>query len=132
MKIAVASDDGNDVALHTGRCRRFVIYETTGSAVRRAEARTNGFTAHALGQCQSQEHEPGTGTHSHAALIDALEDCSALVTRGLGPRLVAELVSRGIEVYLCTEQVADKAALLCATGQLPKAGHGGGCCCHHE
>lgn len=133
MKFAVASDDGVDVALHTGRCRKFVIYEVAGTAVRRAEVRTNGFTAHAMGQCQGhQEHEPGAGPHSHGALIDALGDCSALVTRGLGPRLVAELMARGVEVYLCADQGADEAACLCAAGQLPKARPGGGCCCHHE
>ena len=133
MRIAVASDNGVDVAMHTGRCKGFVIYELADEAATRIEQRVNGFTAHATGQCQGEHsHEPGAGHHSHGALVDALADCAALVTRGLGPRLVADLAARGIEGYMCPDQSSDYAAQLCEQGRLPKARPGGGCCCHHE
>ena len=132
MKIAVASDNGSDVALHTGRCQGFVIYEVNGSAATRLEHRANTFTAHALGQCDGHGHEEGASHHSHGPLLAALSDCSVLVTRGLGPRLVADLAARGIDVYLCPVENADEAASLYAQGILPRARAGGGCCCHHH
>ncbi len=133
MKIAVASDDGMNVALHTGRCQGFVIYEVVGSAAKRLEHRVNGYTAHAQGQCEGEHsHEHGESHHSHGPLVNALADCAALVTRGLGPRLVSDLAARGIEVYMCPGEVADEAAQLCAQGQLPKARPGSGCCCHRH
>lgn len=131
MKIAVASDDGTNVALHTGRCRGFLIYETTGPTATRLEHRVNGYTAHAQGQCHGEHtHGHGESHHSHGPLVDALADCAALVTRGLGPRLVLDLAARGIEVYMCPDSSADDAAQLYAQDRLPKARPGGDCCCH--
>jgi predicted Fe-Mo cluster-binding NifX family protein len=133
VKIAVASDDGVGVAMHTGRCRGFVIYDVAGPAATRLEHRVNGYTAHAQGQCEGyHDHDAGVGHHSHGPLVDALADCAALVTRGLGPRLVADLGARGVEVYTCADENADSAAQMFAQGQLPKARPGGGCCCHRE
>jgi len=130
MKIAVASDDGVNVALHTGRCRGFVIYEITSTTANRQEHRVNGYTAHAQGQCKG-EHPHGENHHAHGPLVDALADCAAMVTRGLGPRLIADLAARGVEVYMCQTESADEAAMMYAQGQLPKARPGTGCCCHH-
>jgi predicted Fe-Mo cluster-binding NifX family protein len=129
MKIAVASDDGVNVALHTGRCRGFVIYEVAEKSAIRLEHRDNGFTAHALGQCGGEHsHEPGSSHHSHAPLVDALSDCRALVTRGLGPRLVVDLAARGIEAYVCLAEGADEAAEQYAQGILARAASTGSCC----
>ena len=113
MKVAVASDDGINVAQHTGRCRGFVIYEITDTTANRLEHRVNGYTAHTQGQCQGEHaHAPGESHHSHGPLVDALADCTALVTRGLGARLIVDLAMRGIQVHMCPTESADEAALL--------------------
>lgn len=132
MKIAVASDDGTNVAQHTGRCRKFAIYEVTGTTANRLEHRVNGYTAHAQGNCSGEHaHAPGESHHAHGPLVDAMADCAALVTRGLGQRLILDLAMRGVEVYMCPIESADEAAMLYAQGLLPRARPGDGCCCHH-
>jgi predicted Fe-Mo cluster-binding NifX family protein len=128
MRIAVASDNGVDVAAHTGRCRGFVVFEINGQDAVRGEHRENAFTAHAQGACTGEHHAAGEH-HSHGPLLDALSDCRVLVTRGLGPRLVADLAARGIEAYVCEVEQADEAARLYAQGQLARAA-GTGCCRH--
>jgi predicted Fe-Mo cluster-binding NifX family protein len=128
MRIAIASDDGAAVAAHTGRCRGFVIYEVDGHTAVRIEHRINTFTAHAQGECRG-EHGAATEHHSHGPLIDALNDCRVLVTRGLGPRLVADLAAQGIEAYVCNTERVDDAAQRYAQGQLARAASTG-CCCH--
>jgi predicted Fe-Mo cluster-binding NifX family protein len=128
MRIAIASDDGAAVAAHTGRCRGFVIYDVNGPAAVHIEHRINASTAHARGECRG-EHGTTTEHHSHGPLIDALSDCRVLVTRGLGPRLVADLAAQGIEAYVCNTEKADDAAQQYALGQLARA-TGTGCCCH--
>jgi predicted Fe-Mo cluster-binding NifX family protein len=128
MRIAVASDDGVRIAQHTGRCQGFVIFEVGGNMARRVEHRTNTFTAHVQGACDGHHAgSPGTAHHTHTPLVEALADCRVLVTRGLGPRLVADLAARGIEAYVCTAELVDDAAALYARGELPKAS-GVGCC----
>jgi predicted Fe-Mo cluster-binding NifX family protein len=129
MKIAVASDDDATVAAHTGRCRGFTIFELSGQSATRVDHRANTFTAYAQGQCQG-EHAPGHEQHSHTPLLDALGDCRILITRGLGPRLVADLAARGIDAYVCTAERVDEAAQQYAQGCLPRAA-GVGCCGRH-
>ncbi len=130
MKIAVASDDGTNVAQHTGRCAGFVIYEIEGEKVSLREYRSNGFTAHALGQCTGDHSHESGSHHSHGPLVHALADCRALVTRGLGPRLIADLAACGVEPYVCLAETANEAADQFAKGTLIRAMPGGGCCCH--
>lgn len=128
MRIAVASDDGAGVAAHTGRCAGFVVFDIGAQEAARVEYRVNTFTAHAQGQCQGT-HSGAGEHHSHGALMDALSDCSVLVTRGLGPRLIADLASRGIEAYVCEAERAEEAAQQFAAGRLARA-TGCGCCRH--
>jgi nitrogen fixation protein NifB len=131
MRIAIASDDGVNVAMHTGRCRGFVVYEVDNGVASRKEYRENRFTAHALGQCGNHDaREPSSSHPSHAPLAEALADCSALVTRGLGPRLVADLAARGVQSYLSAAETADEAAAQYARGMLLPASAAGSCC-HH-
>jgi predicted Fe-Mo cluster-binding NifX family protein len=128
MRIAVASDDGVDVAAHTGRCRGFVVFDVDGPEATRSEYRPNTYTAHARGEC-SGDHQHADQQHSHGALLDAIADCRVLVTRGLGPRLIADLAAQGVEAYVCEATQANEAAHQYAQGRLAKAA---GCsCCRH-
>ena len=74
MRIAIASDDGQRIAQHTGRCSCFVIYDTDGGQAVRREERVNNFTAHAQGLCDDSSPDHG-GEHkhqSHDSLLDNL------------------------------------------------------------
>lgn len=130
MKIAIASDDGRHVAMHTGRCQGFAIFEVANHTATQTEYRRNTFTAHARGEC-SGEHDPAghTGHHSHEPLLTAIADCCVLVTRGLGPRLVQDLAAYGIETFVCTAEDVETAARQYAEGQLQRM-KGTGCCRH--
>jgi len=129
MRIAIASDDGQIIASHTGQCRSFVIFDIDQQSATRVEHRANTFTGHARGECDGA-HEHGAGHHSHGPLVEAISDCRVLVTRGLGPRLVADLAAHGIDAYVCQAERVEDAARLFAQGQLPRAA-GTGCCRHH-
>lgn len=120
MRIAVATDDGEQIAAHTGRCRGVVIFEVEAGVPRRVEERRNTFTAHARGECGGHEVASPGGHHSHAGLIDALADCQVLITRGMGPRLVADLSARGIDPFVSGVEGVDEAATLFAQGKLPR------------
>ena len=135
MRIAIATEDSSTVAAHTGRCAAFAIFDIADGKAMRLEDRPNTFTGHARGEC----HHTGEGAathshqgpehkhHSHHSLLDALADCKALVTRGLGPRLVADLRSRGIDVHVCSVKSVEQAAEYFARGHLPRLTDGG-CC----
>ncbi|MCG3137859.1 MAG: hypothetical protein HJJLKODD_01714 [Phycisphaerae bacterium] len=129
MRIAVASDDGRRIAAHTGRCAGFVIYDVQGNAPQRVEYRQNRYTAHAQGECDGAHDHGGDAHHSHGPLVAALADCRVLITRGLGPRLVADLAVHNIEAYVCNVTDADEAAGQYTAGQLLRVQGTG--CGHH-
>lgn len=131
MRFAVATDDGAEVARHTGRCRRFMIFDAeNGAAIRRAD-RENQFTEHVRGHHQEDaaEHAPHGG-HAHDDLLKALSDCQALVSRGMGPRLVQDLEQHGITPHVCDVDSVDAAAERFAQGKLPRL-TGPGAACRH-
>lgn len=124
MRIAIATDDGTDVAAHTGRCRSFAIFDVEGQEAKQVELRPNDFTAHAQGQCVGHTHTAEHAhqhQHSHAGLLAALADCRVLVARGMGPRLHADLAAHAIDAYVCDVLRVDEAAARYARGALPRA-----------
>ena len=130
MKIAFASDDGTTIAAHTGRCQGFVIYEIVDDQAVRLDYRENEFTGRARGECDAA-HEKGRSHDeaygSRAPLLQALGDCCAVVSRGMGPRLDADLTALGVDAYICDADDVDAAAQDFAAGRLSRAA-GRGCC----
>lgn len=129
-RIAIASDDGQTIAAHTGRCAGFVVFEVNDGVAQRSAVRPNTFTVHARGECQDTGgHDVAHVHHSHSALVDAISDCCALVTCGLGPRLVADLTERGIDAYVTNVTSVQQAAQDFASGRLVRVA-GTGCTRH--
>jgi predicted Fe-Mo cluster-binding NifX family protein len=108
MKIAVASNNENNVTGHLGRCRGFLIYEIEGDKVISKEYRENVFTHHHL-HGSEENHEHG---HSHTGLIEGLKDCSVLIFNSGGWRVIEDLKSNNIYPFLTNETDADKSVRL--------------------
>ena len=120
MKIAIASDDGKQIASHTGRCACFVVFDVKNAQIVDCEVRPNTFTLHARGNCSGAPegaHRSG-GSGRHDSLLDALSDCQVFICRGMGPRLVTDLHGRGIKVVFCSETDVQEAASKFASGTL--------------
>jgi len=98
MKVAVASSDGVSISEHFGRSKCFIIFEIEADKVKSREVRENSFTAFARGECQEQghSHQP----HSHSSIINALQDCQAVLCYGMGLRAAEELRANGIEPFI--------------------------------
>jgi predicted Fe-Mo cluster-binding NifX family protein len=108
MKIAVASDNNKNVTGHLGRCRGFIIYQTDGELIISKEYRDNLFTHHRL-HGHSEEH---SHNHSHSALAEGLSDCSVLLFKSGGWRVIEDLKSVNIYPFLTDEEDADTAVVL--------------------
>lgn len=130
MRIAIASDDREHVASHTGRCQGFAIYETDEAIATPVEYRENGFTAHAQGLCTGEHAKDGQEHHSHGPLLDAIADCGALISRGMGPRLLADLTARGILPCICSADNVTEASRQFVEGQIQHSSRSG--CCRHD
>ena len=120
MKIAIASNDLKHVTGHLGRCKSFIIYNAESGKITGKEIRQNTFTHHSQGNHDEQHHhEHGGGHHhSHAALVDALKDCEAVIFQSGGWRVIEDLKAGNIVPFLTDERMADEAAEKYLKGEL--------------
>jgi predicted Fe-Mo cluster-binding NifX family protein len=130
MKIAVAALDQTHVSPHFGRSPHFMVYEVQDGKVLSHEARPNGFTPHAQGQCSGEHHGTEHAHHGHASVIEALKDCQAVLCFGMGWRAAADLKAAGIQVGLLeSDCTPEEAAALYAQGRVSTSQEGF-CRCH--
>ena len=95
MKIAVASQNRRDITDHTGRCRKFWIYEIENGTIAN-KALLELAKEQSFHDSSPQDPSP-------------LDDMQVLITGGMGTGLVRRLENRGIEPLITTESNPDKA-----------------------
>ena len=119
MRIAIASDDGQTVACHTGRYPYLIIYEIAGRQVRRVDLRPNPAAAPASATNGEARISPLSYNYpTPDAPTSAIADCQALVTGAFGARLPFDLRDRTIAVYVCATTSPEQAAQDFAAGRL--------------
>jgi predicted Fe-Mo cluster-binding NifX family protein len=113
MKIAVASDDGKTIAGHFGRVRGFVICSIEEGKVKSSEYRPNTFTGHARG-LEGADH----GIDRHGPILEALSDCRAVISGGMGRRIQEDLARANIEVFVTEHGDVESAVESYLSGRL--------------
>lgn len=128
MKIAVVSDDSKTIASHFGRAAGFIIFDIDNGQIVNREYRPNNITHHHLANAihQPEEHQP----HSHTGILEALEDCQAIISCGMGRRMFVDFQSVGKDVYITDVFDADEAVQKYIKGELPNYPDRG--CSHHH
>ncbi|NOQ13364.1 MAG: nitrogen fixation protein [Methyloprofundus sp.] len=95
MKIAVASQNRKEITDHTGRCRKFWIYEIESKMI----------VNKALLELSKEQSFHDSSPHD----FSPLEDVQVLIAGGMGSGLVRRLENMGIEPLSTTETSPDKA-----------------------
>ncbi len=126
-KIAVATNDGQRVTGHIGRCRSFMIFELNCEKIVNKELRENMFTHHRMHH-EHQHHGEGGG-HSHSDLINGLKDCSYLISSGGGWRVVEDLKQNNITPIFSDVELIDEALDKFMKGELKDDA---GLICRHD
>jgi predicted Fe-Mo cluster-binding NifX family protein len=112
VKIAVATEDGSTVAQHFGRAPKYRVLTVVNGRVTERELRPKaGHQTFAGGP------EPTPG-EKHAAMIDAVADCTAVIAGGMGPGARRAIQTAGLSVVLTGVTDADAAAVGFATGEI--------------
>ncbi len=120
MRVAVASQDGESISAHFGRCACYIIFDAEDGSVLRKELRQNTHTSHGAGNCHTAGH--GDQPHSHAAVVQALHDCQAALCYGMGWRAADELMQNGIQpVIVDRKRSPEEAVALYVQGKLAPA-----------
>jgi predicted Fe-Mo cluster-binding NifX family protein len=117
MKVAVVSDDQTTIAAHFGRAQGFMVYTVEDGKVVSKDWLPNTFTAHMHGHAQ-QEHGAGQHGHGHGPVLNALAECDAVISGGMGRHAYTDLTKSGRRVFITSEIDAEKAVNLLLSGQL--------------
>ncbi len=117
MKIAIATNNQKTVTGHIGKCKAFMVYEIEGERILNKEFRENLFTNHRMSNHNHQNHSEGGG-HSHAHLIDGLKDCSCLISKGGGWRVVEDLKQHNIMTLFTDVELIEDAVNKFIKGEL--------------
>ena len=105
MNIAIASDDGINIASHLGKTRGFIIFNIQNDRIWNQWYRKNTFTGHARG-LSGYGHQ----IDRHSPILEALKDCNVVISKGMGRRIYDDLKQAGIEVFITEEHNAKNAA----------------------
>ncbi len=113
MKIAIASDDKKNISDHFGRTKGFIIYEIENGSMKNKEYRINDFTFHVQGMVDAPH-----AIDRHAGILDALNDCQAVISNGMGRRIYDDLQSANIDAFIVHETIAEEALNLYLKNEL--------------
>jgi len=125
VKIAIVSDDGVTVSQHFGRAEMYVVLTVEDGRIVAEETRPKlghgTFVSQPRADLDVQgRHGFGAGAQSrHQQMADAIGDCQALISGGMGWGAQESLQQSGIEVVITDVEDARDAALRQAGGNLP-------------
>jgi len=105
MKIAVVTDDKETISQHFGRAHFYLVYTVVAGKITGWETRPkpghDQFAGEHHGEHQGEGH--GNGPHAearHGSMMDAINDCQVLITRGMGMGARNSLQARNITPFI--------------------------------
>jgi len=125
MKIAVVSDDGEEVSAHFGRAPYYVVLAVEGGQIISTETRPkaghHSFAAQGHPTLAPGERHgyDAASQAKHQTMAEAIADCQALIAGGMGWGAFESLRAHGIEPIVTDVRDIREAALRYAQGNLP-------------
>jgi predicted Fe-Mo cluster-binding NifX family protein len=116
-KIAVATNNQKTITGHIGKCKAFMVFEIDGEKVINKELRENLFTNHRISH-HNYHGEVGGHRHNHTHLIEGLKDCSYLISKGGGWRVVEDLKEYNITTLFADVELIEDAVDKFIKGEL--------------
>ena len=107
MKIAIVTDDGATISQHFGRATKYAVYDVQEGKILGKELRDKpGQHTFHLSEHEhhdhSHEHGRGMDAHSadkHTRMVEAIQDCSVLLARGMGRGAKISMDQAGIQAF---------------------------------
>ena len=116
MKIAVASQNRRHITVHTGRCRKFLIYQVADGKI--------------LAKDLLELPEELSFHNSSPLDPHPLDDVAVLINGGMGQGLARRLANKGVMSVITTRKEPDGAVLDYLNGRLTHQRTGFGCPAH--
>jgi len=105
MKIAVVTDDERTISAHFGRTQYYVIFKVEDGKVTGQETRPKANHSQFTNDHHHGEHGDSHGMDAgsqrrHGLMMESIQDCDALLARGMGQGAHINLKERCIQPVL--------------------------------
>jgi predicted Fe-Mo cluster-binding NifX family protein len=124
MKIAVVSDDEKTISTHFGQARYYVVLTVKDGEVIEWETRPKVHQSQFAGEHHHHGEESDMhgmdrqAQHRHARMMETIDDCQALIARGMRQGAHYSLTARGIKPVLTDIQDIEEAVEAYLAGKL--------------
>ena len=126
MKVAVITDDGKTISMHFGRASHYLIFTIEEGKIAGKELRDKiGHRQFANEPVQHDSHSDPRGhgfgrtaEDKHARMIEALEDCEAIIVRGMGRGAYLAMEGANIRPFIADIEDAEEAVQAYIDGTL--------------
>jgi predicted Fe-Mo cluster-binding NifX family protein len=124
MKIAAITDDGKTISQHFGRAPFYLVTMVENGQIVGMEMREKLGHSHFVGEPHDQEtpgqpHGMDPASHNrHLLMVDAISDCEALLSRGMGMGAYESVKAAGIRPVLTDIENIDEAVRAYISGKI--------------
>lgn len=110
MKIAIPSDDTQNISAHFGRCSYFIIYTVKNKRIVEREVRDNNYCPHRMGVCpkMAKNNDEKFVEKIKASAVSGIRDCNLMIGRSINPTLRATLKKYNIDYMVVDEKDGNK------------------------
>ena len=129
MKIAIVTDDGAAISQHFGRATKYAVYDIQEGKIIGKELRDKpGHRTFHQSEHDHHSHEHGRGMDAHSAdkhtrMVDAIQDCSVLLARGMGRGAKISMEQAGIQAFQVDFDRIDEAVQALIDGSIDQHIH---------
>lgn len=120
MKVAVITDDGKTISQHFGRAAHYLVFTVEEGAITEKELRDKLGHRQFVNEPHEHDHDHdhndprghGFGAHSeskHARMIEAIQDCEAIIVRGMGRGAYMAMEQANIRPFVTEIEEAEAA-----------------------
>lgn len=124
MKIAAITDDGATISQHFGRAAYYLVVTVEDNQIINRELRNKLGHSHFVDQHHDAEnpdqpHGMDAASHNkHLQMAQAIDDCEALLCRGMGMGAYQSMQIRGIRPVVTDIAVIDDAVMAYVQGTI--------------
>jgi predicted Fe-Mo cluster-binding NifX family protein len=126
MKIAVVTEDGQNISEHFGRAPYYLVFTVEDGEI--ADKELRGIAGHHQFVREHHHHHTeddrrghGFGAHSqakHIHMIDSIKDCEAIIARGMGSGAYRAMEDANIRPFITDVAEAEEAVKAYVAGTL--------------
>ncbi len=111
IKIAIPTDNGEDISRHFGQAKYFRVITLENDQVAASELRQKASHQHG-------DHSHPAGVHPGQQMVESIADCQVLLSGGMGAPAYSRAVAAGLKVILTQQASIDSAVQAYLAGTL--------------